>query len=194
MGNVSESSTINVSFHYKFPPFLNKFAEPVVNYLNKDRKIDRYDGICTGAFTLDNMGNMLIVQRADTDSWPGQWEIPGGACEATDKTILDGMVRELWEETGLIVTNVVGILNYEGKSFTTRSGKRLLKFEFEVEIEPSNGIKLNPSEHKSFMWISEEEFHAKKKDNSDITIQFTTEMQTDSIREAFQLWNKRMKN
>ncbi|RKF59358.1 putative nudix domain protein [Erysiphe neolycopersici] len=184
----------NASFHYKFPPFLNKFAKPVENYLTENRYDDRYDGICTGAFTLDNMGKMLIVQRADTDSWPGRWEIPGGACEATDKTILDGMVREMWEESGLIVTNIVGVLNNEGKSFTSRRRKRYLKFEFEVEIEPSNEIRLNPAEHKAFMWITEEEFHARKKDDSDITFQFTTELQADSVREVFQLWKKRTAN
>ncbi|POS82304.1 hypothetical protein EPUL_006469 [Erysiphe pulchra] len=191
MERVSELPTINANSRYKFPTCLNEFAKPVENYLTKVCKDEQYDGICTGAFTLDHIGKMLIVQRADKDSWPGRWEIPGGACEATDETILDGMVREMREESGLIVTNVIGVLKNKGKSFTSRSGKRLLKFEFEVEVEPSNGIQLNPAEHKAFMWITEEEFQARKKDDSNITIQFTTEMQADSVQEAFQLWKKR---
>ncbi|KHJ34213.1 putative nudix domain protein [Erysiphe necator] len=188
MENVSTQYTSKPSFHCKFPSSLDKFRKTVEEYLLENHINGQYAGICTGAFTLDNMGRILVVQRADTDSWPGRWEIPGGACEANNESVLDGMVREMWEETGMVVTSVVGVLNDQGKSFTTRSRKRFLKFEFKVEIELPNKIKLNPAEHKAFMWITEEEFNSGKKEDADTVIDFTSEMQVASIREAFQLW------
>lgn len=47
---------------------------------------------------LDGTGRFLAVRRRDN----GAWEPPGGVLEA-DETVLDGLVREVAEETGLEV-------------------------------------------------------------------------------------------
>lgn len=44
-------------------------------------------------------GHLLLIRRGDG----GGWALPGGFLETGDRTNRDGMVRELREETGLIV-------------------------------------------------------------------------------------------
>jgi len=46
---------------------------------------------------------ILLIKRASTDFFPNLWEIPGGSVELTDTTLLYAVVREVWEETGLLV-------------------------------------------------------------------------------------------
>ncbi|MEV4098280.1 NUDIX hydrolase [Streptosporangium saharense] len=50
---------------------------------------------------LDGQGRALLVQRRDN----GHWEAPGGVLER-DEDITTGLVREVREETGLIVEPV----------------------------------------------------------------------------------------
>ncbi|PVH85212.1 hypothetical protein DL98DRAFT_511712 [Cadophora sp. DSE1049] len=46
---------------------------------------------------------ILLIKRASTDFFPNLWEVPGGSVESTDPTLLHAVVREGWEETGLLV-------------------------------------------------------------------------------------------
>jgi 8-oxo-dGTP pyrophosphatase MutT (NUDIX family) len=50
---------------------------------------------------------VLLVRRAATDSMPNRWEVPGGACDLEDPSIFHSLAREVREETGLTVKNVV---------------------------------------------------------------------------------------
>ncbi len=59
------------------------------------------------AQAADQQDKLLLLQRAVHMGRPLTWEIPGGSVEAQDESVLHGMVRELWEETGLLVTRVV---------------------------------------------------------------------------------------
>ena len=48
-----------------------------------------------------NNGKLLIVKRANNDRYmPGIWEIPGGKLDIGEN-LLDGLIRETKEETGL---------------------------------------------------------------------------------------------
>ena len=77
-----------------------------------------YDGLAVGACVFDptardnddgaddggkpkGRDRILLVQRAATDSMPLLWEVPGGACDAEDESLLHAVARELWEESGL---------------------------------------------------------------------------------------------
>lgn len=70
-----------------------------------------YVALMTGAFifrksegpTPTPRPELLLLQRASTDSYPNFWEPPGGSVDLEDETILHGLVREVWEETGLRV-------------------------------------------------------------------------------------------
>ncbi len=54
--------------------------------------------VSVAAVVVDNQGRVLVTRRADND----HWEPPGGVLEL-DETIEQGVVREVLEETGLVV-------------------------------------------------------------------------------------------
>src|SRR5687768_5516078 len=54
--------------------------------------------VSIAAVVVDEFGRVLVTQRRDN----GHWEPPGGVLEA-DESILDGLKREVLEETGLVV-------------------------------------------------------------------------------------------
>ncbi|MEZ4737752.1 MAG: NUDIX domain-containing protein, partial [Caldilineaceae bacterium] len=53
------------------------------------------------ALVLDRQGNVLLQQRADN----GRWSAPGGGMDPYESPS-DAVVREVWEETGLLVEPV----------------------------------------------------------------------------------------
>ena len=57
---------------------------------------------CVGGVVHDSAGRLLLVQRAN-DPGRGLWSLPGGRVEPGE-TDAAALVRELREETGLIVT------------------------------------------------------------------------------------------
>lgn len=82
-----------------------------------------------------------ILQRAaHEDSYAGMYELPGGHTEDADATILDTIVRELKEETGLAVRRIVAESD-EGFEYETRKGTvKQLNFLVEVEAEDMDGV------------------------------------------------------
>lgn len=146
-----------------------------------------FDVICTGAFIFDHQDRILLIQRAATDTWPNFWEVPGGACEVSDSTILDSLVREVWEETGLTVTGIFSAVNDGGKMISSRKKLRILKYEFEVEVECTDLIRLNPAEHQTFKWVTAEDCELAHHGggNSPSRVQFTSEYQASTVLESF---------
>lgn len=57
---------------------------------------------CVGALIYDSVGRLLLIERA-TDPGAGRWSIPGGRV-APGETDPRAVIREVAEETGLIVT------------------------------------------------------------------------------------------
>jgi 8-oxo-dGTP diphosphatase len=63
----------------------------------------------------DGDGRILLVQVRDDDTWT----TPGGAMDP-DETPADAVVREVWEETGLVVDPTRVIAVYGGRTFVVR--------------------------------------------------------------------------
>lgn len=84
--------------------------------------------------------------------------MPGGGAEAppVDKTLLDSVARELFEETGLVAKRIVRLI--DTADFVGRRGDKWRKFNFEVEVEDTQEVVLQPAEHDEFVWMSSEEF------------------------------------
>jgi 8-oxo-dGTP pyrophosphatase MutT (NUDIX family) len=106
---------------------------------------------------------ILIARRAASESeFAGLYELPGGGSEADlDATLIDTVVRETAEETGLKVTGILGC--FEGFEYETGKGKSVqINFLVEVEGGATGGdegvvVTLNPEEHDAFAWVGADE-------------------------------------
>lgn len=160
--------------------------------------------IAVGALTFDTHDRILLIQRASTDSMPNLWEIPGGACDEEDESILHSVARELEEESGLIATSIGPLVN-DGYVFVTSTGNVVCKYSFLVEIaETSNDtradsgkqefvdVRLDPSEHQNYVWATEDEVRLERV--SDMDIRLTKAEQKQIILDAFQMRQKLKNN
>ncbi|HLS77202.1 MAG TPA: NUDIX domain-containing protein [Nocardia sp.] len=94
-------------------------------------------------------GRLLVIRRVPDDYLGGMYELPGGGVESGE-TLVECVVRELFEETGLRVHHIdrfLGAIDY-----ATRSKPRVRKFSFLV-VADSGEISLSPGEHDAFAWI-----------------------------------------
>ena len=160
---------------FTHPPALSPFTLPAAHILTHHPT--PLTGVATAAVVFDPHGRVLLLQRAAHDSMPNLWEVPGGAVDADDPSILHGALRELWEEAGLRGTVVVGFIperevqgQGDGKdgeeeeelvrkgltfSFTNREGvfKTFYRLAFEVQVEGGEGgveVRLDPGEHQDY--------------------------------------------
>ena len=122
---------------------------------------------------------------------PNRWETPGGAIDYTDETILHGVAREVFEEAGLRTSKM---LNRVGPGdghtvFSSRKGLKICKFSFEVEVESTEVVKLDPEEHQDYLWVTEEDCrnHRLEREGKVVEFEFTRQAQEDTILEGFRL-------
>lgn len=129
---------------------------------------------------------LLLLQRAQTDTLPLKWELPGGSVDLPgssgeaggagggDASLVHGAVRELREETGLVARGVVRELGVQREFYedvTVGGGQRVLTWRmvvFEVDVdfdgkEEAEGgpkVRLAPGEHVRYLWCTEEDVRA----------------------------------
>lgn len=152
-----------------------------------------WDSLATGALVFDAQDRILLLQRAPNDSMPNRWEIPGGACDDEDPTVLYGCARELWEEAGLELRHISRVVpdGFGGKPgavFTNRTGRRFFcKFSFIVDVAEYSEVKLDPNEHQDFVWATEEE--VQREAIGDREIPLTNSLMANLISKAFSMRN-----
>lgn len=104
--------------------------------------------LCVGAGIVRGE-KVLLVRRAANDFLGGFYEIPGGGNdegESLEQTLL----REIEEETGLMVVGVLGM--FEGFDYVSEEGKMTRQFNFVVAVDEGE-VKLSPKEHDEYLWI-----------------------------------------
>jgi 8-oxo-dGTP diphosphatase len=70
-------------------------------------------------------GRMLLSQLSHLTGWPGAWTLPGGGIDHGEHP-RDAVVREVLEETGLLV-EVGALLDVDSVHFTGRSPSGVLE-------------------------------------------------------------------
>jgi len=124
------------------PPQLHRHAIPLSKFLDQNQK---YGSLVIGAliFSPAHLSSpagprLLLVQRATTErAFANLWEIPGGAAEPSDPTILHSVAREVFEETGLRLMRFVRQIG-DGEEFRVspkEKPRRCLKLSFEIHVE-----------------------------------------------------------
>ena len=97
----------------------------------------------------DENDRFLILRRspADEKQWmPGKWSLPGGHI-IIGETPIDGGIREVWEETGLLVKNL---------KFVKKTGMTKTIHLFST-TEYSGDIELDTDENDKYAWASVDE-------------------------------------
>lgn len=95
---------------------------------------------------------VLLVRRSKDDFLGGLLEIPGGKVERGE-TIGDAVKREVLEETGLKVTEIVDYLGFF--EYSSRRDRKCRQFNFEVRVKDDSKITL--TEHDRYIWATEED-------------------------------------
>jgi 8-oxo-dGTP pyrophosphatase MutT (NUDIX family) len=88
---------------------------PISDYLRQLRIKVGHDLLVVPSVTVivrDEQGRILLVKHADRQ----QWVAPGGSIEPNESPA-DAAVREMWEETGLLVEPICILAVYGGPHF-----------------------------------------------------------------------------
>ncbi len=183
ISNMAPKTTPAPAPPFTFPPTLSPFNVTVQDYLAAHPEKQH---VVVGAlvFLAGQEDKCLILQRSTTDFMPNLWETPGGGTDH-DETVLEGAVRELREESGLIAKHVrrkVGVYEF------VHEGEVWWKVSFEVEVEGMD-VKLDAEEHQAYLWVSEEECRrgVVGVGKREIKLEWTSEAQLKLILEGFQL-------
>jgi 8-oxo-dGTP pyrophosphatase MutT (NUDIX family) len=99
---------------------------PISDYIRSIRSrigTDLLFGVGVAAVIFNDAGEVLLQLRSDTKDWG----LPGGALDPGEQPA-DGVVREVWEETGLLVTpeRVVSVMSGKDHHFYYPNGDEAL--------------------------------------------------------------------
>ncbi|KAF8424484.1 NUDIX hydrolase domain-like protein [Tirmania nivea] len=175
-------------FAVSVPAFLSalKDESATIDSSSRPALLPPPDTIAVGAFIFTTPSakppKILLLRRAATpeESFPLLWEVPGGGAEfpPVDETILDAVTREVFEETGLRVTRILGAVKgpngegwqeFEGRRIDPQRGRQRIyrKFNFFVEVEWLKSVdetgerkvqvKLADEEHVEYAWVARDE-------------------------------------
>ena len=140
---------------------------------------------------------MLIIQRALHDSYGGYWDFPGGSLEFDDQTLLDGVAREVLEETGLHVSRIRDLVRVD-EWIESKSMRLAGKWSFVVDVHEAadtpgweEKIRLDPKEHVKWLWVSEEEIEESARLHKQPGAPYAfVGVQGDTAQEAFRVYMK----
>ena len=108
--------------------------------------------IVVGVWVSNSRTEILVTLRDESkESWPGKWENSGG-CAAAGETSEQAVVRELFEETGIRITE--DELVYLGYNFDGSSIVDSFFIHRDVEISE---LVMQPGETAAAKWVTLEE-------------------------------------
>lgn len=103
-----------------------------------------------GAYIMQDDKLLLLQRSPGEDFLPNLVELPSGGVDPGE-SLLDGLVREVWEETGLMIKSVDRYIN--AFDYTSGSGKKARQYNFAVTVTNPDKVTLNPAEHVASFWV-----------------------------------------
>lgn len=128
-----------------------------------------YDKIVVGAATLQSSETprILLLKRAAHEPYfPNVFELPSGKVDPGDPSLEHALVREVYEETGLHVTEILTELKpmiyTTEKTIVNDTAREILVTKSAIQlnyvVSVSDGeVKLSADEHSESCWASERE-------------------------------------
>lgn len=114
------------------------------SYVGRIRKLvgkEKLIVVATRAVIRDCQGRILFVRRTDN----GKWVMPSGALEL-EETILEGMLREVKEETGLDIVAAAPMAIYSYPSSVTAHGDPYYQVTVQFLVEEWTGTLLTETD------------------------------------------------
>ncbi len=102
---------------------------------------------------VEHDGEILLLHRQDHKPEGDTWGVPAGKTNAGEK-IIEAMIRELREETGLRLPS--SRLSYFGKVFVKYPDYDFIYHIYHTKLNQRRKVAINHKEHKNFGWISPE--------------------------------------
>ena len=220
MSTQPHSTVTPISIH--IPPNLRSLTISLSSFLAKNTQHDRL--VCSAfiftpapsqrhrnfyANEATTPPRLLLLRRSSTDTaFPNLWETPGGSVDKDDPTILHGLAREVFEETGLRLARFVRLVGEPIKWTTTEGDETVdtskeikwMKLSFEIEVAEIGELKigvdeygderylhvdLDPQEHQDHAWVAEKEVRAFYEEG--VGRQIVSKEQAGKMLEAFWL-------
>ena len=110
---------------------------------------------------FDGVRKVFLPKRAGTKKFlPGVYELPGGHIDFGED-LVDGLRREIHEEFGMDVSigDPFAAFTYENRIKGSHTVEAIYFAQFVGALDK---IVLNPEDHSSFEWFSEEEVIARR--------------------------------
>lgn len=95
---------------------------------------------------------ILLLNRHNNKSEGGKWGIPAGKKDREDRDIIDAVLREIKEETGLILKKKD--LNFHKTFYVIYPDKKYFYHYYKTELKKEVKIIIQNKEHKDFAWVS----------------------------------------
>ncbi|KAK3381009.1 hypothetical protein B0H63DRAFT_474750 [Podospora didyma] len=145
--------------------------------------------VCAVVVVCSPEPRVLLIQRAPADGFPLQWECPGGGVDAdVDPTVLQAVARELFEESGLVMTHAEALLD-DTMEWDCREG-RARKITCLVNVEGSAAgsggaaaggelprVVLSPDEHCDHVWASKQDISEGRCDGRELKFAYGEQKQ-----------------
>jgi len=112
--------------------------------------MNRFNNVIFGqkAFIIRN-GKILILKRKDADVFSGFWDVPGGKLES-DEGLINGIAREIKEESGLILIRILLTLSTSRIQSTIRDCPLIFR---NIYLCSAKGKVELSNEHSDYIWV-----------------------------------------
>jgi len=100
---------------------------------------------------VDCAGKILLLHRQDHKPEGNTWGVPAGKVDPGEE-IVDTMLREIKEETGLTISS--SQISYYSKVYVKFPTYDFIYHMFSTNFGNKPQITINNTEHKDFQWVS----------------------------------------
>ena len=100
---------------------------------------------------VEHAGEILLLHRQDSKPQGNTWGVPAGKVD-NGESILETMLRELKEETGLVLAP--DKLEYFGNIYVKYPDFDFVYHMFSTSFDARPDIRINSAEHKAYAWMT----------------------------------------
>lgn len=135
---------------------------PFSELQRRDEEIGWHSGGAIIIFKFRGERKVLLIQRVDSGSWGGSWEMPCGSYDnSDDRTIVDTAIREAEEESSVKLTREDISKTVYRDTFYHWSGTKNATYYMivnqELELNTFPEVRLRDDEHSDYRFFTKEE-------------------------------------